>query len=441
MPSARAPAEPLRERVRRYFVSIWRYFTEQDPTFGVALPPAIVIAVILFVRSPSRTTSSTSRRRCSRTRTSTASSGVLEAFKRDFWGLLPDRSIGSYRPAPEPDLEGALLRQRSPRSCITSSTSWGTRSTLRSWQVSPSRSLASASSAGSSGAAFLCFAVLTEAVTGVVGIADVLGGLGVLLALGVPTRCAGSLPLGVLAGMTIGLFSKESAIVGVPLVAYAGLVLAPSLHPSRPLRFWYTASALVAAVIALVGYTYLRRRLFPINLPAELATPLPLHEPAYRRALHAFLAWFQQPSLPQDPINNPLVDADLPHRIAGAFRVYFRGLGQVLFPVSLSGDYSFPQEPVPEKLVFPSSVLGGLALVVSPLAGVVLLVVSWVRERRERLSGSFSIAPSRATPPTPSSPSGWCGYRSRISLTRTFRCCSRPCAPNASGTCRAWAPR
>ena len=27
--------------------------------------------------------------------------GWLDAFRRDFWGLPPDRSIGSYRPIPD----------------------------------------------------------------------------------------------------------------------------------------------------------------------------------------------------------------------------------------------------------------------------------------------------------------------------------------------------
>jgi tetratricopeptide (TPR) repeat protein len=387
-----APVEPLRERVRRYFVSIWRYFTEQDPTFTVALPPAIVVAVILFVRSPLSNYIFDEQEALLANPYVNGKFGVLEAFKRDFWGLLPDRSIGSYRPLPNLIWKGLFFV--SDRPFVHHLVNILGHAVNASLVASLAFALSRKRELGwLSGAAFLCFAVLTEAVTGVVGIADVLGGLGVLLALA-SLRLRWLAPLGVLAGMTIGLFSKESAIVGVPLVAYAGLVLAPSLHPARPLRLWYTASALVAAVVALVGYTYLRRKLFPINLPAELATPLPLHEPAYRRALHAFLAWFQQPSLPQDPINNPLVDADLPHRIAGALRVYFRGLGQVLFPVSLSGDYSFPEEPVPDKLVFPESVLGGIALLLSPIAGAILLVVSWVRERRERLSGTFASAPS-----------------------------------------------
>ncbi len=390
-----APDESLRERVRRYFASMWHYFTEQDPTFGVALPPAIVIAVILFVRSPLSNYIFDEQEALLANPYVNGDFGLgafKEAFKRDFWGLLPDRSIGSYRPLPNLIWKALFFVSESPFvHHLVNILGHAINATLvagLSFSLSRNRA-----QGWLSGAAFLCFAVLTEAVTGVVGIADVLGGLGVLLAL-VSLRLRWLAPLGVFVGMTIGLFSKESAIVGVPLVAYAGLVLAPALHPSRPLRVWYAASALVAAVLALVGYTYLRRALFPINLPAELTVPLPLDSPWYRRALHGFLAWFQQPSLPQDPINNPLVDADVPHRIAGALRVYFRGLVQVSFPVTLSGDYSFPQEPVPEKVVFPESVLGGLLLVVPPLAAALLLVASWVREFRERRAGTFAVLPS-----------------------------------------------
>jgi hypothetical protein len=374
---------------------MWHYFTEQDPTFGVALPPAIVLAAILFVRSPLSNYIFDEQEALLANPYVNGDFGLgafTEAFKRDFWGLKPDRSIGSYRPLPNLIWKALFVVSKSPfvhhlvnilGHAVNASLVAGL-----AFAVSRRRELG-----WLSGAAFLCFAVLTEAVTGVVGIADVLGGLGVLLALA-SLRLRWLAPLGVFAGMTIGLFSKESAIVGVPLLAYAGLVLAPSLHPSRPLRSWYTASALVAAVLALVGYTYLRRACFPINLPEELAAPLPADTPVYRRALHAFLAWFQQPSLPQDPINNPLVDADLPHRIAGALRVYARGLGQVLFPVTLSGDYSFPQEPVPDEVVFPESVLGGLFLVAPPLAGALLLLASWVREFRERRAGTFALLPS-----------------------------------------------
>jgi tetratricopeptide (TPR) repeat protein len=91
--------------------------------------------------------------------------------------------------------------------------------------------------------------------------------------------------------------------------------------------------------------------------------------------LHEFLRWFQQPRLPDDPINNPLSTADTPYRIAGGLRVYLSGLLQVVFPWRLSGDYSYPQEPIPDRIVFPASVLGALLLVVPPIAGF----LGWLR--------------------------------------------------------------
>ncbi len=373
--------------------AVGRYFSEQQPTFMNALPPAIVVAVVLFVRSPlSNHIFDEQEALLANPFVNGKEFHFWEAFKRDFWGLPPDRSIGSYRPLP--NLIWKLLFYISDKpflhhlvnvfghavnaALIASLTLAVTRQRALGWLA---------------GGAFLCAAVLTEAVTGVVGIADVLGGLGVLLAL-CSLRLSWFAPLGVYLGLIVGLFSKESAIVGVPLVAWAALVFAPALHPARPLRGLRALSVLIGAVLALVAYTELRRKYFPVTLPMELAQPLPEGAPLYRRALHGFLRWFQQPSLPHDPINNPLVDADMPHRVAGALRVYARGLGQVLLPVSLSGDYSFPQEPIPPRVVFPESVIGGLLLFVPPLAAPFVWGWAWLRERRERLQGTFVAAPS-----------------------------------------------
>jgi hypothetical protein len=104
--------------------------------------------------------------------------------------------------------------------------------------------------------------------------------------------------------------------------------------------------------------------------------------PWVARLFHEFLRWFAQPKLPADPINNPLVDASTWERVAGGLRVYLEGLSQVVFPWTLSGDYSFAAEPVPERVVTPASVLGAALLVIPPLVGVVLAVVAWWRYRR-----------------------------------------------------------
>jgi tetratricopeptide (TPR) repeat protein len=100
------------------------------------------------------------------------------------------------------------------------------------------------------------------------------------------------------------------------------------------------------------------------------------------------LRWFQQPVLPNDPVNNPLVQASTPERVAGGLRVFARGLGQVLVPWRLSGDYSFRQEPVPTRLLFPESVLGGLALVLLPLLAIGAWLFSAVRDFRQRATST-----------------------------------------------------
>lgn len=369
-----------------------RYFTEQDPTFWVALTPAIVVSALLFVRSPlSNYIFDEQEALLANPYVNGEGLGWLDAFRRDFWGLPPDRSIGSYRPLP--DLIWRALWQ-------LSHASW-----LHHWVNVLLHGVNAAIVAGItlavtrrrgvawlSGAAFLTAAVLTEAVTGVVGIADVLGGLGVLLAVAALRTRMWVMPFAVFGALTIGFFSKESVLVALPLVAWCALVFAPLMFRERPHRVWRTLLALVASVAALVFYTYFRRHFFPVTLPPEFAEPLPQSAPLAKRAMHDFLRWFQQPRLPHDAMNNPLVDADFPHRVAGALRVYFRGVMQVLFPLRLSGDYSFPQEPAPSRVVFPESVLGGLLLLGPPLLGIGLWIRALVVERRERRGGTTDFS-------------------------------------------------
>jgi hypothetical protein len=371
------------ERLRSLGTSIRAYFSEQDPTFWVAFTPALLITALLFVRSPfSNYIFDEQEALLANPYVNAQSLGFWDAVRRDFWGLPPERSIGSYRPIPNLIWRSLwhvstlpffhhwinIIGHAANAALIASVTFGLTQRRKLAWLA---------------GGCFATSAVLTEAVSGVVGIADVLGGLGVLAAVAALWLPLWSMPFAVLFALLFGLFSKESAIVGVPLVAWAALVSAPAFH-RRPRRGLRLLLALAAAIGALVIYTEFRRHFFPVSLPSELLAPLPADTPPLRRALRAFLIWFQQPQLPNDPINNPLVQADTAHRIAGGLRVFVRGLGQVLFPWNLSGDYSFPQEPSPERLIFPESVLGALAMVGLPLAGIAAWVASLVFERRER---------------------------------------------------------
>jgi hypothetical protein len=378
-------------RLSALLANIAGYFRVHDPILRFAFAPALVVAALLYVRSPlSNYIFDEQEALLANPYVNGQGLGYWDAFRRDFWGLPADRSIGSYRPLP--NLVWRLLWHVSTApflhhlvnvvvhalngALLASLVFTVTRRRDQGWLA---------------GALFLCLAVLTEAVSGVVGIADVLGGLGVLAALHALRLRFWLAPLGVLLALFLGLLSKESAIVALPLVGFAALVLAPLLHPERPLRVLRAALVTLAAVAALVGYTYLRRRFFPVATPEIASDPA---DPGYVKAFHAFLRWFAQPPLPHDPINNPLVNADFAHRVAGALRVYARGLGQVVFPWRLSGDYSFPAEPIPARVVGVESIIGGLCLVAPPLLAVVGFVRAVLLEARERRAGTLLAAPS-----------------------------------------------
>jgi hypothetical protein len=387
-------------RVKTWFDGVKAYFVDQDPKFLTAFAPAFVASVLIYVRSPlSNYIFDEQEALLANPYVNGQAGPFWHAFKRDFWGLPPDRSIGSYRPLPDLVWRGLWFVSHRPflhhwvnvlvhavnASLVAGFVLLITRRRDTAWLA---------------GACFLACAVLTEAVTGVVGIADVFGGFFVLGALCL-LRCG--LPLmtvSVFAAIALGLLSKESVLVAVPLLPWVALVTAPILHPQRPLRALRALGAFVASASALIAYTYFRRHFFPVVSQVDAGAALPASAGATARALSRFLHWFQQPQLPHDPVNNPLVDADLPHRVAGALRVYARGIGQLLFPWTLSGDYSFPQEPSPTRVYFPESVLGGLLMIIPPIAGVVVWLVALVRERhfRERdtlPAGLASIAAKR----------------------------------------------
>lgn len=299
--------------------------------------------------------------------------GWLDAFKRDFWGLPPDRSIGSYRPVPNlvwrllwaigarqsPFLHhhvNVLLHTLCGAVLVVIVFRW-TRDRLASWLT---------------GAAFIGCALLTEAVSGVVGIADVLGALGLVLAIAALSLPMWLMPIAVFAAVSLGLYSKETALCAVPIVPLAALLTARHDHPHQPRALLRAVIALAASALAFVAYVEARRRLFPVTLPAALSAEANADKPLTSRAFAAILRWYAQPVLPKDPINNPLAEAPTPIRIGGALRVYFRGLLQLVVPYPLSGDYSAPQEPAPTRAVFPLSVLGGLFMIVPLVAAPIL---------------------------------------------------------------------
>jgi hypothetical protein len=360
------------------------YFMEDEPLFVTFLVPFVFVSIALYTRNPLHTNFIFDEQEALLANPFVRSVvdpqsklHWVDAFRRDFWGLLPDRSIGSYRPIPDlvwRALWWAGAREQSPfldhwvnvlmhgvNGALLSVISLRvTRDRLTAWLT---------------GLAFVTAAVLTEAVSGVVGIADVLGGTGTLLAVASLGLSLRAMPLAVFGATLFGLCSKESALVVVPLVPFAALATAHITHPRRPLRWARAAASLVSAGSAFFVYVEARRRLFPAPLGAELDPRVIAAEPPLRRLFHTCLRWYAQPVLPHDPLNNPLIDAAMPYRVAGALRVYVRGLGQVLLPRSLSGDYSAPAEPIPTHLVFPESVAGALLVIVPILVGLGLVIL------------------------------------------------------------------
>ncbi len=451
---------------------LWiREYVQQKPTFGTLFLPFYILSIALFVRHP-RTNFIFDEQEALlanpyvrapmpwKTVDWAAVHGTIAhikafsyamkadvalAFHRDFWGLLPDRSIGSYRPIP--NLVWRVLWWASPHESpflphyvnITIHSLSATLLALCVYRVT-----SRASAAWLAGLAFVASALLTEAVSGVVGLADVLGGIGVILALMALALPTYLMPLGVFLAMSLGLYSKESALAGVPLVPAAALLLDRAIHPTAPGRtpiFHYLivgatslllaalglslrssiffAAALVAPIAlladlalrghptlrtalrfilaiigaagAFVAYVEVRRRVFPAPIPTELTDAAISDLHGASKLFANFQRWYAQPPLPKDPLNNPLAIATKPLRVAGALRVYFRGLSQIVIPWPLSGDYSAPQEPIPTRLIFPESVLGAATLIGPFFLASGLAIASLFRRVSVRMKTTFRL--------------------------------------------------
>jgi hypothetical protein len=370
------------------------FFLGDDPSFFVAIVPYCLLAMMLFTRHP-RTNFIFDEQEALLANPYVRSIaaehpkfGWLDAFKRDFWGLGPERSIGSYRPIPNlvwRALWGLGLRDTPFIHHWVNVLLHGLNGALVcviAFHFTKRRG-----TAWIAGACFTASGLLTEAVSGVVGIADVLGATGALLAMLALVLKMPWMGLGVFFGTLFGLYSKESALCCVPLVPVTALLVAQTTHPEKPRRWARAVVSFVAAGGAFVMYVELRRRLFPAAIPAELSADANAHKPLLARAFAAILRWYAQPTLPKDPLNNPLVHTEPLIRIGGALRVYFRGLAQVIFPWRLSGDYSSPQEPAPTTFWTVEILLGALAMILPFVLALVFGVSAYVRWRRARAAG------------------------------------------------------
>jgi protein O-mannosyl-transferase len=220
--SALVVPDVLEPKIPGLIDSIRDYFLGEDPTFAVAIVPCCFLAMALFTRHPFKTNFIFDEQEALLANPYVRSIADpvsklhwLDAFRRDFWGLPHDQSpfLHHWVNFLLHGLNGALLTLIAFRL---------TKDRLTAWLC---------------GGIFVACAVLTEAVTGVVGIADVLGALGALLALMALALPLTWMPLAVFGATMFGLFSKESALVCVPLVPFAALMTAQITHPEEPLRW------------------------------------------------------------------------------------------------------------------------------------------------------------------------------------------------------------
>lgn len=371
---------------------------------SAALLPLGVLSLALFTRHPNRTNFIYDEQEALlanpyvRSITDNPPSMAWRrAFSVDFWGRLPEVTIGSYRPIPNLIWRAAWwittkLRAigKAPDSQSPFLCHWvnvllhglvGAVFAACLYRLTKNRVLA-----WSASACFVAAAILTEAVSGVVGLADVACGLGVICAVASLALPMHLMPLGVFLACVFGLFSKETALVTLAVVPMCALLSARALHAHAPRPWARTFVSFGASAAAFVYYVELRRRLFPSRTPEHLLPETLAGRPWPARAAGAFLRWFAQPGTPHDTINNPLVNLPTPLRIAGALRVYARGLGQSLLPLHLAGDYSAPQEPAPERFWELDTTIGLVLMVLPVLVGVIAVVWSLRHARKSRQS-------------------------------------------------------
>ncbi|HYJ10530.1 MAG TPA: hypothetical protein VEX18_16020, partial [Polyangiaceae bacterium] len=87
--------------LRSPFLATRRYFEDQDPRFAIAFAPALLVSIVLYVRSPlSNYIFDEQEALLANPYVNGGDLPFWGAFQRDFWGLPPERSIGSYRPIP-----------------------------------------------------------------------------------------------------------------------------------------------------------------------------------------------------------------------------------------------------------------------------------------------------------------------------------------------------
>jgi tetratricopeptide (TPR) repeat protein len=329
----------------------------------------------------------------------TESSSYLDAFRVDFWGRAPGRTIGSYRPLPNLlwwPLRGTFAWNTPWAFCLLNllvHAGTGTLFTLALQKCGRRRGVSGGPSRlliWGAGAWVLVNASATEAVCSAVGLADLLVGfftvsqLFLLLHLAERRGVAPCALFLVLLFVTtfLGLLSKETMLGSILWLPFLSILWAP-IEWSRARVLVGALLATGASVFGLVGFVFLRARLFPAA-PAKVPS---LVGGGFGQEIFApFFAWYRQPVLPVEVVNNPLFGASASERWATGLRLFFEQAAQVFFPWELSADHSFPRTTV-TSWGFSSYCGAALLFLLVGLLGAAL----FRRLGRKRQSGSFAF--------------------------------------------------
>ena len=227
-----------------------------------------------------------------------------------------------------------------------------------------------------SGLLFAALAIHTEAVTGVVGRAELLSAAFVLGSLLAYIRCTeaegGSMARYVQSLLLFAgaLLSKENGITLIGLIVLYDLALrSPKDAPlgAQLAALWRSRRASYAGYIG-VALVYL--------------------------AIRAWVLSASGSPTPRSPLDNPLIELGVGHRILTALWVLGRYLGLMIFPSRLSHDYSLGSLPRIESVSDPIA----WAVIAATLAAVVATALTFRRDRLLFFAiGFFAISPSSRT--------------------------------------------
>lgn len=343
-----------------------------------------VVSVLVFVRSPGTNFIYDEQEALLGSQFLLPDTPFWRVFEFDFWGRPPGRTIGSYRPFVNLAYKGLAfsLSWHTPwflsglNLLAHATVAWLLGSVVRQELHDRPACLRDGASWGAS-LCFCCAAICTEAVCSVVGLADVMMAGWVVVAIRVVQRvtqralvpqslepeCLGAQCLGPQSRAIVGSlliltplcslawWSKETAVAGALILPAAAWLFA--FRWSR----WKRVSLMSSALAASIAGAALARQVRLLAYPTR-------SEPAHRWVLELpGLGWLfsalELPPLPTDAMNNPLLEEASSVRLATAGRLFLEQLSQMLVPVHLVGDYSFPAQALATG---PTSILGASLL-------------------------------------------------------------------------------